>query len=91
MTYTLTTTLAAGDTTTDGATVVVCTQLGERRPGDTYATWVAICVRPSWEFHPFVVAQVTARPDGFTRSSGDYVHTLTEAITVYRQRGGDLV
>lgn len=80
--------LQIGDLVGDTKRIVLaCTKLGDRIPGDTYARWVAICTKAG-EYHPYVVWDVVARPEGFYASSGDYTHTLKEAVKYYINRGG---
>ena len=67
--------------------VIALTKKADRIPGDTYATWVAICVKDG-EYHPYVVWTVIARPEGFAAEHGDYCFTLEEAVTMYKKRGG---
>jgi len=68
--------------------VIASTKIFDRVPGDTYATWVAICCKKG-EYHPYVVWNVIARPEGFTAESGDYCSTLEQAVTMYKKRGGE--
>lgn len=67
--------------------VVACTKTADRIPGDSYATWVAICHKDGVH-HPYVVWQVIARPQGFYAGAGEYCFTLEEAITIFKNRGG---
>jgi len=67
--------------------VILCHKIHDRVPGDTYATWVAIC-HDSKEYHPYVVWSVHATPKGFTAESGTYCSTIKEAIKFYESRGG---
>ena len=68
--------------------VIACTKQNDRIVGDLYATWTAICVEEG-AFHPYVVWNVVARPEGWYAESGDYCKTLDEALEVYRSRGGE--
>lgn len=67
--------------------VIACTKKNEHVPGDVYATWVAICVKEN-QFHPYVVWDVVARPEGWYCQSGEYAHTLSKALDYYHNRGG---
>ena len=67
--------------------VIALTKKTDRVPGDSYATWVAICVKEG-EYHPYVVWDVIARPEGFYAQSGDYTFALSEALSYYHNRGG---
>ena len=67
--------------------VIACTKLAEREPGESFAYWVAICVKDG-EYHPYVVWNIVARPEGFYASNGDYCFTIQEAVKAYNQRGG---
>lgn len=67
--------------------VIACTKKADREPGESFAWWVAICVKED-EHHPYVVWNVVARPEGFYASDGDYAHTLQQAIDYYHKRGG---
>lgn len=69
-------------------TVIAATKKAERIPDDSYAYWVAICYKEN-EFHPYVVWNVIARPNGFVANNGNYCSTLQQAITLYKQRGGE--
>ena len=82
--------LQAGSTLTNGATVVVCTKIRDAVPNDTYAVWIAVCVRDGENFHDYAVWNVIDRPEGFVAEQGDYRHTLTEAIGCYENRRGVL-
>ena len=83
-------TLQAGSTLTNGATVVVCTKVRDAVPNDSYAVWIAVCVRDGENFHDYAVWNVIDRPEGFVAEQGDYRHTLTEAIGCYENRRGVL-
>lgn len=67
--------------------VILCHQLSDPIPGDSFASWVAICHK-SREYHPYVVWNVAARPEGFYASNGHYCSTIKEAIENYEARGG---
>ena len=67
--------------------VIACTKRAERIPDDSFAWWVAICVKDGVH-HPYVVWDVIARPEGFYATNGEYFFTLEEAITIYKKRGG---
>lgn len=80
--------LCVGDVVgTTNRTVVACTQITERIPGDSFATWVAICHKEG-QYHPYVVWTVVARPEGFHAEGGDYCLTINEATIAYTKRGG---
>jgi len=80
--------LKIGDLVGDTKRIVLaCTKLGDRIPGDTYARWVSICAKEG-EYHPYVVWDVVARPNGFSASFGNYAFTLEEALKYYYDRGG---
>jgi hypothetical protein len=55
-------------------TVIGCTRLCERVKGDSSSTWVAVCHDPT-AYHPFMVWNIIARPDGFMAEGGDSCHT----------------
>lgn len=55
---------------------------------DSYAHWITICCAEN-ELHPYVVWSVTATPQGFEASNGDYCTTLEKAVTIYKKRGGE--
>jgi len=88
-TYTMGDTLQVGSQLMNGAIVVACTKIIERDPGEVRAVWVAVCIR-SGEFHPFVVWNVIATPEGFFAQSGDYYHHVVEALGRFQDRGGSL-
>jgi len=67
--------------------VILSHKIYDRVPGDCYATWIVIAHKPS-ELHPYVVWNVTARPDGFHPESGTYCSTIKEALKAYELRGG---
>jgi hypothetical protein len=73
---------------TTGRMVIAYTKRGERIVGDSYATWVAICVDDT-EYHPYVVWTVIARPEGWCAEGGDYCFTLDDALVAYKARGGE--
>ncbi|MEY4332669.1 MAG: hypothetical protein RLZZ196_1407 [Bacteroidota bacterium] len=80
--------LRIGDVVGDTKRMVIAsTKKTDRVPGDSYATWVAICCKEG-EYHPYVVWTVIARPEGFAAETGDYCSTLDEAVTIYKKRGG---
>jgi predicted aminopeptidase len=82
--------LRIGDIVADTKRIVIAaTQKAERVEGDSYAYWVAIC-RKEGEYHPYAVWNVIARPEGFIAEQGDYCFTISEAIEVYAQRGGEI-
>jgi hypothetical protein len=68
--------------------VIACTKKADRVPEDSYAYWVAICLKAE-AHHPYVVWNVIARPEGFSSVDGDYCSTLQEAVTIYKKRGGE--
>jgi hypothetical protein len=68
--------------------VIATTKKSERIPGDCYAVWVTICHKEG-EYHPYVVWDVIARPEGFAAEHGDYCSTLQQAIKHYKRRGGE--
>lgn len=78
--------LEVGESVADGlATVVKCEQLSNRVPNDTYASWVALCVRKH-DLHPYVVWTIIARPNGFIAEQGDYCRTFEEGLSAYSKR-----
>jgi len=82
-------TLMLGDIVGDTKRMVIaCTKLADREPGESFAYWVAICVKED-AHHPYVVWTVVARPEGWHAQSGEYCTTLDEAITIYKTRGGE--
>jgi len=68
--------------------VIASTKIANRIPGDSYSYWITICSGEN-ELHPYVVWSVTARPQGFEASNGDYCTTLEKAVTIYKKRGGE--
>jgi hypothetical protein len=81
--------LKIGDTLNNGtATVIACTKRYDRVIGDTYASWVAICAKRPDDYHPYVVWNVVARPEGWSAGNGDYCTTLVSATEYYTERGG---
>jgi len=80
--------LSVGSKINGEATVVACHQVRGREVGETYATWVALCVKSVDDYHPYVVWTVVARPEGMSAGSGDYAFTLAEGIELYEKRGG---
>ncbi len=70
------------------AVVLLCKKKHDRVVGDCFATWLAVCFDVNNQFHPYVVWNVVARPEGFHAQTGDYRKTLTEAIEAYEARGG---
>ena len=72
--------LTPGTIINNGASIVTCLQTGTRVPGDTYASWRAVCVRPGKNYHHYAVWTVVARPDGWHAESGEYFHDLDKAI-----------
>ncbi len=68
--------------------VIVSSKIADRIPGDSYASWIAICYKEA-ELHPYVVWNVIARPEGFTAENGSYCSTLEHAIEVFKNRGGE--
>jgi hypothetical protein len=67
--------------------VIATTKKSERIPGECYAVWVAICHKED-EYHPYVVWDVIARPEGFAAEHGDYCSTIQQAMNAYIKRGG---
>lgn len=67
--------------------VIACTKIANRVPGDSYAYWVAICAKDG-EYHPYVVWDVIARPEGWYAQNGNYAFTLSQALNYYHERGG---
>jgi len=65
--------------------LVSCTKKYDRVPGDTYATWTAICVDET-QRHPYVVWTIVARPEGFSAYNGTYCTTLMDAVHHYNKR-----
>jgi hypothetical protein len=80
--------LSVGSTINGKATVIACNQVLSRVVGETYASWVALCVKSVDDYHPYVVWTVVARPEGFSAGNGDYAFTLAEGIEFYEKRGG---
>jgi hypothetical protein len=81
--------LRIGDTVGDSNRIVIaCTKKAERIPDDSYAHWVAICHKDA-EYHPYVVWNVIARPEGWSAQNGDYSFTLEDALQDYTKRGGE--
>ena len=80
--------LSVGSKINGDATVIACHKIRERVVGDTYATWVALCVKSVDDYHPYVVWTVSARPEGMSAGNGDYAFTLAEGIEFYEKRGG---
>jgi hypothetical protein len=81
--------LMIGDTVGDtNRLVIACTKKAERIPNDSYAHWITICFKAQ-EYHPYVVWNVIARPEGFSSAHGDYYFTLEEALIQYKKRGGE--
>jgi hypothetical protein len=68
-------------------TVIACTKKADRIPDDSYAHWIAICLKAE-AHHPYAVWSVVARAEGFSATHGDYCSTLEEAVTIYKKRGG---
>jgi len=83
-------TLKAGSVLTNGATVILCTKTRDAVPSDSYATYIAVCVRDGDNFHDYAVWTVIDRPEGFVAEHGDYRHTITEAIGCFENRRGVL-
>ena len=80
--------LQLGDIVGDTKRIVIAlTKVAERIPHDSYARWVAICVKEN-HLHPYVVWDVYARPDGFHAENGIYCSTIREAVHAYERRGG---
>ena len=78
-----------GDTVGDtNRLVIACTKKAERIPNDSYAHWITICFK-ALGYHPYVVWNVIARPEGFSSAHGDYYFTLEEALIQYKKRGGE--
>jgi len=67
--------------------VIACTKMANRDPAESFARWIAICVKEG-EYHPYVVWDVFARPQGWHAASGDYAFTIEEAVVQYKKRGG---
>lgn len=70
---------------TTGRMVIAHHQIIERVPKETFATWVALCVNED-EYHPYVVWNVIARPEGFIAETGDYFFDIEEAAQRFAQR-----
>jgi len=80
--------LMLGDIVGDTKRMVIArTKVADRDPGESFAQWVAICAKEG-EYHPYVVWNVIARPEGWSAETGDYCFTLPEALSHYYQRGG---
>jgi hypothetical protein len=80
--------LRIGDIVGDTERIVIAsTQITERIPDDSYASFIAICAKDS-AHHKYAVWEVIARPEGFSSYNGHYYHTLEEALTNYQKRGG---
>jgi hypothetical protein len=80
--------LCLGDIIGDTKRIVIAlTKLAERVPDDSYARWVAICVKEN-HLHPYVVWDVYARPNGFHAENGIYCSNIRQAIEAYERRGG---
>jgi hypothetical protein len=80
--------LSIGDIVGDTNRMVIAqTKKAERIPGDSYASWIAICVKGT-EYHPYAVWDVVASPKGFMAYHGNYCMTLEEALIYYKERGG---
>lgn len=78
--------LKIGDIVGDTQRIVVdCKKIRDRVPGDSYASWVAICAKHD-EFHQYVVWYVYATRKGFHAEMGDYYHTLSDAIYTFNKR-----
>ena len=67
--------------------VIACTQTRQRVPDENFASWLAICVKEG-EYHPYAVWDIIVTPNGFTAENGDYCFSLTQALSVYKKRGG---
>jgi len=80
--------LRIGDVIGDTNRVVIAsTKIQSRTPGDSYATFVAICHKEH-DYHPYVVWIVTATSEGFKCSSGEYFANREYALRSYDRRGG---
>lgn len=67
--------------------VIAHHQIVERVPKETFATWVALCVKEG-EYHPYVVWNVIARPEGFIAEQGQYFFDIEKAAERFVQRAG---
>ena len=78
--------LRIGDTVGDTKRMVIAHhQTVQRVPTQTFATWVALCVKEG-EYHPYVVWNVIARPEGFIAEHGDYFFDIESAVKCYMSR-----
>jgi hypothetical protein len=82
--------VTVGTVVNDTAVVMLCKKKFDRVVGDCFATWLALCFNPANLFHPYVVWNVIARPEGFVAESGDYRKTLNDALDAYKVRGGEI-
>lgn len=83
--------LSIGDIVGDSQRMVIAyTKKSDRIPNDSYASWLTICAKEG-EFHPYVVWDVVARPEGFVAQNGTYAKTLEEALGYYHERGGNKI
>lgn len=80
--------LSVGTKISGTATVVACTKVRDREIGEVYASWIAVCVKSVNDYHPYVVWNIAARPEGWSAGQGDYAFTLKEALEFYERRGG---
>lgn len=69
--------------------VILSTKKSPRIPGNYYATWIAICHKEG-EYHPYVVWDVIARPEGWYCQTGDYCSNMEQALIAYQKRGGKI-
>ncbi len=65
------------------ATVIECKKIYDRVIGETYATWIGLCVKQVNDYHPYVVWQIVATPTGWYANTGHYFFTLSEAKEKY--------
>lgn len=81
--------LKVGDVVVPDHVVIRCEPKGVRVPGETYATFAALCEctrEDAW--HKYVTWIVIARPNGFIAESGHYfqAHQEEEAWEDYQYR-----
>lgn len=81
--------LTPGDVVSDHK-VLRCNRLTERIEGETYASWVALCEAPEYEYHKWVTWVVVAHSSGFIAESGRYFvgGDYEKAYGDYERRGG---
>ena len=80
--------LEIGTILDNGAVVIACTKKADRVVDDTYASWIAICMKDANDRDPYAVWTVVARPEGFSAGAGEYANNIYDAVTFYEYRGG---